>query len=78
MRRPQNCRRVPEHVHSSVCTSAKQIADDVCTKNPPFEVIAGQEFQRESPSSSSCQYGSTSSCRFILSVSLNPHFPKLV
>ena len=40
--------------------------------------MLGKNSTVHSQSSSSCQYGSMSRCRFMRSVSLGPHFPKFV
>jgi hypothetical protein len=42
MRRPQNCRRVPEHVHLSVCASSEQIADEPAPDNRPSGSLLGK------------------------------------
>ncbi len=44
----------------------------------PSGSLLGKNSTVQTQSSSSCQYGSTSCCRFILSVSLNPQFPEFV
>ena len=56
-------------------TSGIGLPDDVRSEDPSLWIVSRQEFDRAKQSVSSCQYGSSTSLRFVFKIDRSLSFP---